>query len=99
VFTPRYAAISKSDQASQIRLINLLKRWIDLDKHKFMTTTEGVGKSLSAFIASDALPEHFRKSLASALSVCFINVVYCVDLSFFHFLSGLFLSCFLLSSQ
>jgi hypothetical protein len=52
-----------------MRLINILKKWIDLDKRRFATPTEGLGQTLSAFIASDALPEHFRKSLAAALSV------------------------------
>lgn len=63
-----WGAIGKTDQASQMRLINILKKWIDVDKRKFANPSEGMGKTLNAFISSDALPDHFRKSLTAALS-------------------------------
>lgn len=63
-----FRAVKPDDQINQCRVINFLKRWITLERGKFINTTEGIGKNLDLFIQSNELPDNLRKSLQSALS-------------------------------
>jgi hypothetical protein len=67
----RYSALKENDQINQLRIISFLKKWIDLDRSKFMNA-DGLGKRLQTFIASPRLPENLKKTLYSALAVFYV---------------------------
>jgi hypothetical protein len=65
-FILEFATIKKEDQINQFRVTNFLKKWIDLERGKFINKTEGIGKRLDDFINS--LPEALGKTLATAVA-------------------------------